>query len=147
MGFASLSISFWRYALETVCFILNKMPSKSVDKTPYEIWTGHKPVLSHLRIWGCPAYVKHLKIDKLGSKSDRCLFVGYPKKTKGYYFYLTVEQKMFVSSRAVFLKKEFLSEEANACKIELDEVHEVEGLIHTKLDLISELNPESVEMP
>ena len=110
MGFASLSISFWRYTLETVCYILNKMPSKSVDKTPYEIWTRHKSVLSHFRVWGYPAYVKHLKIDKFGSKSDRCLFVGYPKKTKGYYFYLVVEQKVFVSSRIVFLEKEFLSE-------------------------------------
>ena len=87
-------------------------------------------------IWGCPAYVKRLKIDKLGPKSDRCLFIGYPKKTKGYYFYLAVEQKMFVSSWTVFLKRKFLGEGANACKIELDEVHEVEEPTHTELDLI-----------
>ena len=109
------------------------MPSKSVDKTPYEIWTGHKPVLSYLRVWGCPTYIKHLKIDKLGPKFDRCLFVRYPKKTKGYYFYLTAEQKMFVSSWAVFLEKEFLGERANTCKIELDKVHELERLTHTEL--------------
>ena len=50
MGFASLSISFWGYALETAYYILNKVPSKSVAKTPYEIWTGRKPVLAHLRV-------------------------------------------------------------------------------------------------
>ena len=78
------------------------MLSKSIDKTPYEIWTGRKPVLSHFRVWGCPAYIKHLKTDKLESKSDRCLFIGYSKKTKGYYFYFAVEQKVFVSSRTSF---------------------------------------------
>ena len=146
-SFASLSISFSRYALKIACYILNKMLSKSVDKILYEIWTGCKPVLSHLRVWGCPAYVKRLKTDKLRPKFDRCLFVGYPKETKGYYFYLTVEQKVFVSSRAVFLKKEFLKEGANACKIKLNEVQKVKGPTHTELDLIEKSNLKSVEVP
>ena len=87
MGFASLPIFFWRYALESAYCILNRIPSKSVAKTPYEIWMGHKSVLSHLRAQGCPAYVKRLLIDKLGSRSNKCLFVGYPKESKKDYFY------------------------------------------------------------
>ena len=83
MGFASLPIFFWRYALEIVRYILNKVPSKSVDKTSYEIWTECKPMLSHVRVWGYPAYVKCLKIDKLRPKSDKYLFIEYPKETKG----------------------------------------------------------------
>ena len=62
--------------------------------------------------------------DKLGAKSDKCLFVGYPKKTIGYYFYNPLEQKMFVSKHAIFLEKEFLLEEASGSKIELGEVQE-----------------------
>ena len=108
MGFVGLPISFWGYALESACYFLNRVSSKSIAKTLYEIWMGRKPVLAHLRVWGCPAYVKCLKTDKLGPKFDRCFFVRYPKKTKGYYFYLAVEQKVFVSSRAVFLEKKFL---------------------------------------
>ena len=54
---------------------------------------------------------------------------------------------LFRSSRIVFLKKEFLGEGANACKIELGEVKEVEGSRYTELDLIGELNPKSVEVP
>ena len=72
MGFASLSISFWGYALESACYLLNRVTSKPVIKTPYEIWTGRKPALSHLRVWGCPAYVKRLVTDKLGPRSDKC---------------------------------------------------------------------------
>ena len=79
-----------------------------------------------------------LKADKLELKFNKYLFIGYPKKTKGYYFYLTVEQKVFVSSRTVFLKKKFLREEANAYKIKLGEVQKVKGSIHTELDLIGD---------
>ncbi len=82
MGFADLPISFWGYALESACYILNKVPSKSVNKTPHEMWTGRKPMLSHLRVWGCPAYVKHLKTDKLEPylECSRLTQVHIPKR-------------------------------------------------------------------
>ena len=143
-------LSFWGHALESACFILNNVPSKSVDKTPYEIWTGRKPTLSHLRVWGCPAYVKRLQSDKLGPKSDRCLFVGYPKESKGYYFYLPKEQRLFVGLRATFLEKEFLREGTEASKVELTEVQQVEEPSHsettTDLALIRS-NPEPIVDP
>ena len=75
-------------------------------------------MLSYFRVWGCPAYVKHLKIDKRGSKFDKYLFIGYPKKTKGYYFYLAAEQKMFVS-RIVLSKRSSLVKELMPVKLNL----------------------------
>nr|AAK52163.1 putative polyprotein [Oryza sativa Japonica Group] len=53
MSQTDMPLSFWGYALETAAFTLNRVPSKSVDKTPYEIWTGKRPSLSFLKIWGC----------------------------------------------------------------------------------------------
>ena len=69
-----------------------------------------------------------MKTDKFGSRSDKYLFVKYPKETKGYYFYLADEQKVFISNRTVFLEKEFLVEETIASKIELDEVRLIKKL-------------------
>ncbi|CAM8884493.1 unnamed protein product [Rhodiola kirilowii] len=40
MSFADLPVSFWGYALTTAVLTLNRTPSRTVDKTPYEIWTG-----------------------------------------------------------------------------------------------------------
>ena len=37
MSQADLPLSFWGYALETATFTLNRVPSKSVEKTPHEI--------------------------------------------------------------------------------------------------------------
>ena len=90
------------------------------------MWIRHKPVLSHLGIWGVLAYVKYLKTDKLGPMSDKCLFVGYLKDIKGYYFYLIDEQKVFINNRTIFLEKKFFGKGTNASKIELDEVRSVE---------------------
>ena len=105
IDFASLPTSFWGYTLESACYILNKILSKFVSKTPHKMWTGYKPALCYLRVWGCPAYVKYLKTDKLKPRSDKCLFIGYPKEIKGYYFYLADEQKVFISNKTVFLEK------------------------------------------
>ena len=74
---------FWGYALETVAFTLNRAPSKSVEMTPYELWFGKKPKLSFLKVWGCNAYVKKFQPDNLNPKSEKCVFIGYPKKLLG----------------------------------------------------------------
>ena len=120
MSRTELPISFWGYALNSAILILNKVPSKSVQQTPYEIWTGKKPGFSFLKIWGCWAYVKRLEGTKLEPKSDKCLFVGYPRETKGYYFYNPRENKVFVALHAVFLEKEFLKIVISGRKVELD---------------------------
>jgi hypothetical protein len=41
--------------LKTAAHILNRVPSKSVPKTLYELLTGRKTTLNYLQIWGCPA--------------------------------------------------------------------------------------------
>lgn len=68
---------------------MNRVPSKAVQKTPFELWTNKKPSLRHLHVWGCPAeariYNPHEK--KLDSRTISGYFLGYPEKSKGYVFY------------------------------------------------------------
>ena len=111
MSLTDLPLSFWGYALETAAFTLNRAPSKSVETTPYELWFGKKPKLSFLKVWGCDAYVKKLQPEKLEPKSEKCVFIGYPKETIGYTFYLISEGKIFVAKNGSLLEKEFLSKE------------------------------------
>nr|GEY29453.1 hypothetical protein [Tanacetum cinerariifolium] len=40
MSQITLPKSFWDYALETAARILNMVPTKKVEKTPYEVWHG-----------------------------------------------------------------------------------------------------------
>ncbi|URE04495.1 hypothetical protein MUK42_34010 [Musa troglodytarum] len=83
MCFTDLPISFWGYALETAAYLLNRIPTKSVMSTPYEIWNRKKLDLKVVKIWGYPTNVKRHNLDKLESRMERCKFVGYPKETCG----------------------------------------------------------------
>ena len=124
MSLINFPLSFWGYALDTVAFTLKRAPSKSVETTPYERWYGKRPKLSFHKVWGCDAYVKKLQPEKLEPKAEKCVFIGYPKETVGYTFYLKSEGKVFVAKNGTFLEKEFLSRELSGRKIELDEVVE-----------------------
>ena len=55
MSNSSLPKSLWMYALKTTVYLLNRIPSKAVPKTPFKLWTGRKPSLRELHVWGCPA--------------------------------------------------------------------------------------------
>ena len=122
MSLTNLPLLFWGYALETAAFTLNRASSKSVETTPYELWFGKKPKLSFLKVRGCDTYVKILQPDKLEPKSEKCVFIGYPKETIGYTFYHRSKGKIFVAKNGSFLEKEFLSKEVSVWKVELEEV-------------------------
>ncbi|GKB87384.1 putative RNA-directed DNA polymerase [Tanacetum coccineum] len=58
----------WTEALKMAVHILNIVPSKSVPKTPYEIWTGRKPSLRYLWAWGCPAEANTIIVETRHTK-------------------------------------------------------------------------------
>ena len=122
MSYSSLPISFWGYSLQTAVYILNVVPSKSIQKTPLELWNGHKPSLHHFRIWGCPAHVLKGKTGKLESHTKVCMFVGYPKGTRGGLFYSPSDKKVFVSTNATFLKDDYMTNFKPHSKVVMEEL-------------------------
>jgi hypothetical protein len=110
--------------LKTAIHILNRVPSKSVPKTPYEMWTGRVPSVNHLRVWGSPAEAKvfNLTIAKLDPKIVSCHFIGYPERSKGFRFYCPDRSTKFVETRhAVFLEDEMIRGSGTVRKIDLEE--------------------------
>jgi hypothetical protein len=51
MSQSDLPLSLWGYALETAAFTLNRVPTKSIERTPYEICTGKHLGLPFLNVW------------------------------------------------------------------------------------------------
>ena len=49
----SLSHFLWTEALKTIVHILNRVPTKVVQKTPFELFKGWKPNLRHICVWEC----------------------------------------------------------------------------------------------
>ena len=122
LSYLSLPISFWGYALETAVYLLNLVPSKSVSKTPTELWKGRKPSLNHIRIWGAPAHVLRKEPNKLEPRTEVCFFVGYPKGTRGGLFYSSSDKKVIVSTHATFLEEDYISNFKPKSQIILEEI-------------------------
>ena len=109
---SSLPISLWMEALKTAIYLLNRVPTKTVPKTPFKMWTGRKPSLRHLHVWGCPAeariYNSHEK--KLDFKTISGYFIGYPMKSKGYRFYCPNHStKIVETGNARFIENDEIS--------------------------------------
>nr|GEU73622.1 retrovirus-related Pol polyprotein from transposon TNT 1-94 [Tanacetum cinerariifolium] len=89
---------FWAEAVYCAVYLLNPCPSKSLDnKTPQEAWNGLKPTVSHLRVFGNIAYVyipsqKRLKLD---DRSEKHVFVGYDKQSKGSWDWSIQESERY----------------------------------------------------
>lgn len=65
-------------------------------KTPYEHWFNSKPDISHLRVFGCDAYLHVPKEErsKFESKSLKCCFVSYADTQKGFRLWDPVHRKV-----------------------------------------------------
>ncbi|KAG7640275.1 Zinc finger CCHC-type superfamily [Arabidopsis suecica] len=104
-----LSNKFWAEAIATSTYLQNRLPSKSLEKgvTPMEIWSGKKPSVDHLKVFGCVCYI-HIpdeKRRKLDTKAKQGIFVGYNNESKGYRVFLLNEEKIEVSKDVTFDEK------------------------------------------
>ena len=101
---STLPESLWGKALKTIVYILNRVPTKAIDKTPYEIWTGKRPSLKHLHIWGCPDEARPYRLNekKLDSRTISCYFIGYSERSRGYKFYDPTTKAIFETGNAWF---------------------------------------------
>jgi transposase InsO family protein len=84
---ARLPKSFWALAVATAVYVSNRCPTVSLSsRTPFEVWSGYKPSIAHLRIFGCLAYahIHKSRRDKLDPKAVPCTFVGYSSDSTGY---------------------------------------------------------------
>jgi hypothetical protein len=77
--------------------------------------------------------------NKLAPKLVKCLFVGYQRETKGYYFYNKAEGKVFVARNGVFLEKEFLSKRGHGSKAQLEGIQETPENVSAPIDPIQEI--------
>ena len=71
---------FWAEAVYTAVYLQNRLPTKAIHKRiPLKAWSGHRPSVSHLKIFGCICYI-HVpseKRHKLEDKADKGIFLGY----------------------------------------------------------------------
>lgn len=133
---ANLPKQYWADAVHTAAYVINRSPTKSLSfKTPEEMWSGQKPNVRHMRVFGCEAMV-HLpqeKRKKWDPKAQKMIFIGYCDHTKGYRFVIPQTKKVIKSRDATFLestvKRDYVLvelSEKNSTRNDNDENNETE---------------------
>ena len=94
-----LSPKIWDEVINCSSYVQNIFPHKSLeDKTPFEAWSGHKPNVSHFRVFGSKAWARILpeKRKSLQAQSKESIMVGYVEYENGYKLFDPSSQKTFI---------------------------------------------------
>jgi len=78
----NVPLSLRMYALKSVAYLLNRVLSKAIPKTSYELWTRRKPRGCSIEVRVYNSHEKKLDVITISG-----FFVSYPDKSKRYTFY------------------------------------------------------------
>jgi transposase InsO family protein len=84
---AGCSKQLWAEACSTAVYIKSRTTHAAIDDTtPEEKWSGKRPNLKHLHIFGCRVFalVPKAKRKKWDAISQELMMIGYSESTKGY---------------------------------------------------------------
>ncbi|CAF4947657.1 unnamed protein product [Pieris macdunnoughi] len=133
---AKLDKSYWAEAVNTAVYLKNRSPASGLDqKTPIEVWTGHKPDLSHVRIFGSPVmmHVPKNKRFKWDKKAVKYILVGYSENVKGYRLYNPETRKICTSRDVIIMEQDTTEIEINEGQIkEQQSVEEESSMIENE---------------
>jgi V8-like Glu-specific endopeptidase len=77
------------------------------------------------------------RLTNLDPKLTSIFFVGYPKETKGYYFYYQSENKIIVAHHGIFLEKKILTMGNSGSNVILEEIQDASHNIISNTDQIN----------
>lgn len=111
-----LQIRLWAEAMNTAVYTYNRTPLFHKDnKTPYEMWTGKKTRVDHLKTFGCDAYVHVPKQQrrKWDKKSKKMIFVGYQNDSTNYRLFDPEKGRVTVSRDVIFDERNLNKDTSN----------------------------------
>ncbi|GKD77341.1 ribonuclease H-like domain-containing protein, partial [Tanacetum coccineum] len=124
-----LPIPFWAEAVNTACYVLNRvLVTKSQNKTPYEWLLGKPPSISFMRPFGCPLTILNTldPLSKFDGKSDEGYLLGYSTSSKAFRVYnkrtKRVEENVHI---------DFLEDQPNMAGIGPDWMFDLDFLTNT----------------
>ncbi|CAA0839680.1 cysteine-rich RLK (RECEPTOR-like protein kinase) 8 [Striga hermonthica] len=102
---SGLPLKFWTYGILTAAYIINRLPSSSLNwDTPYERVYNKTADYHRLKPFGCLVYAVNTlpSRSKLDPRSHKCVFIGYVAGCKGYHLYDLENNKVIISRDVVF---------------------------------------------
>lgn len=106
---SGLAKSFWADAISTSAYVSNISSTYAIKgKTSHEAQFGVKIKVSHLRVFGCVAFV-HIPVQNLQKLDNRIvkgIFIRYCTDAKAYRIYVPKSAKVLVSIDIRFIESE-----------------------------------------
>jgi hypothetical protein len=102
---SGLPHKFWAEAVYNAKYIQNRVPTaRLVGMVPYTVFWEKKPTISHVRTFGCDAYVKipSNQRKKLDPKAEKLIFMGYDILSKAYRLWDQKREEIVVSRDVTF---------------------------------------------
>ncbi|KAL6269518.1 hypothetical protein ACE6H2_026429 [Prunus campanulata] len=97
---AHLPSQFWFHATAHAAYLINRMPSKSLDlQSPYYRLFGLVPDITHVKVFGTAVYpyLRPYTEHKLQPRTTQCVFLGYAQGYKGVICYNPSTGKLVIS--------------------------------------------------
>ncbi|KAI5346452.1 hypothetical protein L3X38_014331 [Prunus dulcis] len=97
---ASLPGQFWFHATAHAAYLINRVPSPTLDnQAPYFRLFGKDPSIHSLRVFGTAVYpyLRHYNVHKLQPRTTKCVFLGYATGYKGVIGYNCATAKCVIS--------------------------------------------------
>lgn len=96
---------YWAEAINTANYTYNRLPTKSCNKTPFELWYNKVPCVQHMKVFGTKTYVKipDERRRKFDDKAKPLTLVGYCENSKAYRLIDTKTNLITVSRDVKFV--------------------------------------------
>ena len=108
---------FWAFAAEAACYIRNwtvmmtqvneSGKETKMKKTLYELWTGKKLYIAHMKIWECECWI-HVSLkwdaDKLNSWLIEDVFIGYTENLSQYLVWVPERKEVIKAMNPTFIE-------------------------------------------
>jgi hypothetical protein len=115
-----LHMCLWAEAVMTIVYVQNRLSHSALGfKTPEEMFTGKKPKVSHLKIFGCPVFI-HIpkeKRNKLEPSGKKGIFVGYYEVSKAFRIYIPGHHHIDINRDVTFHENAALKK-SRRCQLE-----------------------------
>ena len=103
---ACLPQSWWEFSVEHAVHVYNHTPLCRLNwQTPYELLYNERPSVSHLRVFGCGAYVylpAETRANKLAPKSEMMTYLGNAPGANGFTFMRSPNNVLFYATQCIF---------------------------------------------
>lgn len=100
-----IPLMLWGEAIRHSIYVLNRLPKRAITgMTPFEAWSGMKPDIGHIKVFGCLAHMKlpSVHTTKLDDRSKLVINLGKEPGSKAYRLYDPEQNTVHVSRDVVF---------------------------------------------